>query len=531
MLIVSQIACPLDMPEAELGKRICRKLKINPQQLKSWTVVKRSLDARRDDVHFVYTCQAEVKEENKILSRKLPGVSPAAVYHYTMPRLPLSPADRPVIVGFGPAGLFAGLLLAEAGLKPLVLERGQDVDQRVEDVRAYWQSGIVNPESNVQFGEGGAGTFSDGKLTTRIKDPRIAKVTEELIEGGAESEIAVMAHPHIGTDRLRSIVKSLRQKIIRLGGEVRFGSRVTDILIENGQVQGVAADHQTIKTSKVILAIGHSARDTFAMLHNRKIAMEGKDFAVGFRIEHPQALIDRSQYGRFAGHPQLGSAEYRLTCTTAGGRGVYTFCMCPGGTVVASASEAESIVTNGMSEYARDQANANSAVLVQVRPSDFGEGVLDGLDYQARLEHQAWILGGGDGHAPAQRVIDYLNRQSSSELGPIQPSYRPGVRPADLHALFSAELNAALEEGLRRFDDKIPGFAKEEAVLTGPETRSSCPVRIVRGEQLCSLNTQGLYPCGEGAGYAGGIMTAAIDGLRIAEQVIRDYRQEEEHGL
>ena len=522
MLQISNLQLSLDENPQSLEPLIMKKLRLRPGRPTSWKIVKESLDARKKPLRFVYTVLVETPDEAQILKKKLPHVSAAEPYIYQPPHPLIHGKERPVVVGFGPCGMFAALLLAEAGLRPIVLERGADVDQRVKDVEAYWQGGPLNPQSNVQFGEGGAGTFSDGKLTTRVKDVRIVKVTDELIEAGADPEIGYQAHPHIGTDRLRQIVKNIRLKIQRLGGEVRFNTPMTGIFTDADGICAIQAGDQRIACRQLVLALGHSARDTFTMLHEANVAMEAKDFAVGVRVEHPQKLIDQNQYKEAAGHPRLKSAEYRLTCQTQEGRGVYSFCMCPGGTVVASASEDEAIVTNGMSEYARDQANANSALLVQVRRSDFGEGVLDGMRYQQELEHQSWILGGRCGKAPCQRIADYLAARPSCDYGTVIPSYSRGVTMTDLHSLFSPSINRALAEALLYFDQKIPGFIETDALMTGVETRSSSPVRILRDESFQSLTTPGLYPAGEGAGYAGGIVSAAIDGLRVGEQILRD---------
>ena len=535
MLEITNLFCPLDHPQSRLDELIVRKLKISPSQLIRWTIVRKSLDARRQP-HFVYAVQVQVQDQRRVLARRIPGVraiEPPSVYQ--LPRPARLPDTRPIVVGAGPCGLFAALALAEVGLCPIVLERGAPVEQRIEQVERYWQSGIPDPESNVQFGEGGAGTFSDGKLTTRVRDPRIHKVNQELIEAGAPEEIATLAHPHIGTDQLRSIVRRLREKIIALGGEVHFHTRMDHLLLDQGRICGVSTSRGEWTGKAVVLALGHSARDTFEALLQQNVFLEAKDFAVGVRVEHLQQHINQAQYGSFAGDPRLKPAEYRLTFQSANGRGVYTFCMCPGGQVVASASDRESIVTNGMSVYARDGLNANSAVLVQVRRSDFGNGPLDGIRYQKNLEHQAWILGGRKGFAPCQRVDDYLRGMPSTSWGEVVPSYRPGVTMTDLNPLFEAAINDSLKQALQDFDRRIPGFASSQALMTAVDTRSSCPLRITRDPQtLQSLSTAGLYPAGEGAGYAGGIMSAAIDGLRVGEQLIRDLgikEEDDEQGL
>ena len=528
MLQINNLNCPLDYTDQSLENLICRKLHIQRSQLKSFSLIKQSLDARKKPLHFVLSLAVTLSNEQQVLKKELPGVSALQPYSYTMPDLPSKTHPRPVITGFGPCGMFAALLLAEAGLKPIVLERGSAVEQRIRDVENYWKNGVLDPDSNVQFGEGGAGTFSDGKLTTRVKDARIAKVAEELIEAGADPEIAILAHAHIGTDHLRSIVRNIRNKVIQLGGEVRFNTCMENILVKDRKLEAVIANGERIDCQQLILAPGHSARDTFVMLNDRQVAMEAKDFAVGVRVEHPQSLIDKNQYKEAYGHPRLKSAEYRLTCQTSVGRGAYTFCMCPGGTVVASSSEEGSIVTNGMSEYARDLDNANSALLVQVRRDDFGYGVLDGMHYQHELEKLAWKLGGSCGKAPCQKITDYLAHIPSTENGSLTPSYSCGVTMTDLHPLFSDSINQAMEEALINFDHKIPGFATGNGLMTGVETRSSSPVRILRNEQFQSISTAGLYPAGEGAGFAGGIVSAALDGIRVSEQVIRDLKSMED---
>lgn len=523
MLLVNQCKCPLDTPIEQVDQIICLKLKIRRDQLISYTLVKESLDSRKGKVQLIYSALVEVADEEAILINKNPDVSVSKKEEYqACASFDVCPDERPIIVGFGPCGMLAGLILAEAGLKPIILERGSQVEQRVEDVENYWKTGVLKPNSNVQYGEGGAGTFSDGKLTTRTKDQRIVKVIDELIEAGAFPEIRYQAHPHIGTDKLRSIVKNIREKIIRLGGTIHFNSQVTDFKIENKTIRAVKANDHWIESSIVMLAIGHSARDTLKQLFECGVQLEPKSFAIGARIEHPQSLINKSQYKEWAQHPRLSSAEYRLTYTCENQRGVYTFCMCPGGSVVASASDEGQIVTNGMSEHARDQQNANSALLVQVNPSDFGsDHPLAGIDFQLKLEQAAWNLGKKSGRAPAQTALDFIARRPSVSLGKTIPSYPLGVELCDLHDLFPAEISESLEEALQQFDRRIGGFIRE-GVLTGVETRSSCPVRIVRQELYQSIQCSGLYPAGEGAGYAGGIVSSAIDGIRIAEQIIRD---------
>jgi uncharacterized FAD-dependent dehydrogenase len=434
--------------------------------------------------------------------------------------------ERPVIVGFGPCGLFAALLLAQMGFRPIVLERGPDVRRRTADTWALWRGKILTPDSNVQFGEGGAGLFSDGKLYSQIKDPRFygRKVMYEFVRAGAPAEIMYVSKPHIGTFRLTGIVAAMREEIISLGGEVRFQSRVEDVLIEDARVAGVTlAGGATLGAHHLVLAPGHSARDTFRMLQRRGVVIEAKPFSVGFRIEHPQSLIDRARLGRFAGHPALGAADYKLVHHARNGRAVYSFCMCPGGTVVAATSEARRVVTNGMSQYSRKERNANAGIVVGVSPEgDFPGDVLAGVELQERLESQAYELGGGDYCAPAQLVGDFLRGDASVSLGDVQPSYQPGVRLGDLRGALPGYAIEAISEALPVFGRQIRGFDRDDAVLTGVETRTSSPVRITRDpETLQSLNVTGLYPAGEGAGYAGGILSAAIDGIKVAEAVAR----------
>ena len=526
MIRIQEIKLTLDETLDDLPKKIIKKLRISKEDLISWRVVKESLDARKiADIHFTYCIDCKVKQEEQVL-RHNPKITRVKEYHYTYPEPGKKQLiHRPVVVGFGPAGMFAALILAQMGYCPLVIERGECVEQRVKSVEEFWQSGKLNPCSNVQFGEGGAGTFSDGKLTARSKDLRVHKVLEELVHFGAPKDILYMAHPHIGTDLLRDIVKQLREEIISLGGEVRFQSQLTDLKIKDGKLCGIVVNgNEEIKTDQVILAIGHSARDTYRFLYEKGIAMEAKAFAIGARIEHPQSLINKAQFKQFANHPRLSAAEYRLTHSARNGRGVYTFCMCPGGTVVPSSSIEGGVVVNGMSEHARDKENANSALLVQVRPEDFGEHPMDGIAYQEELERKAFQLGGGNYKAPAQLVKDFLNHQPSIAMGKVKPSYALGVTPCDLHEILPKYITSAMEEAIIALDHKLKGFAYDDAVLTGVETRSSSPIRINRTkDNLQSINLEGLYPCGEGAGFAGGIVSAAIDGIRCAEQIIQEF--------
>ena len=444
------------------------------------------------------------------------------------PRRRRDSTERPLVVGFGPGGLFAALLLAQMGFKPIVLERGRDVRRRTQDTWALWRKNILTPESNVQFGEGGAGLFSDGKLYSQIKDPKFygRKVMHEFVRAGAPEEILFVSKPHIGTFRLTGIVEKMRAEIIALGGEVRFESKVTDLLIDNGQIEGVVlANGETLRSRHVVLALGHSSRDTLRMLERRGVFLEAKPFAIGFRIEHPQSLIDRARFGRFAGHPELGAADYKLVHHASNGRSVYSFCMCPGGTVVAATSEPGRVVTNGMSQYSRNERNANAGIVVGINPeADFPGGPLAGVALQEALESKAFELGGGDYCAPGPAGGRFpARRRHRRSLGEVQPSYQPGVQLGDLAPSLPAYAIDAIREALPVFGRQIHGFDRDDAVLTGVESRTSSPVRITRdADSLQSLNVRGLYPCGEGAGYAGGILSAGVDGIKVAEAVARE---------
>ena len=522
---VAELRIPLDRDTPEqLRKAVCAALHVPPAQVAQVSLFRRSVDARKkNDVHLSVTAVAAL---NHPLRTPLPPrVSPYAPQPYTVAVRPQR-TPRPLVVGCGPAGLFAALVLAMAGQAPLLIDRGRDMAARERDVRQFWRTGVLDPRSNVQFGAGGAGTFSDGKLNTGIKDPRIRFVLEEFVRCGAPAQILTDAKPHVGTDRLHLTIQNLIDRIRALGGEVRFETQLTDLDIAGGRLRSVTLSAangatETRTPDAVILAIGHSARDTFAQLCTRGVAMEPKAFSVGARIEQLQSRIDRTQYGKFAGHPALGAADYKLAVHTPEGRGVYTFCMCPGGTVVAAASEPGMVVTNGMSAFARDGINANAALLVGVSPADFGsDHPLAGVEYQRALERLAFAAGGGDYRAPAQTVGDFLMGRRSIGFGAVTPSYTRGVVPGDLAQCLPRTIVAAMRSGLAQMSTMLPGFADPEAVLTGVETRSSSPVRILRGAGCESMNAAGLYPCGEGAGYAGGITSAAVDGIRCAEAVL-----------
>lgn len=527
MLRVCGVKLSIDQDYANLKNSLIKKLKISEKEIVGFKVFKQSIDARKHDtINFVYTVDVELKNEDNYLKKFKNNditVTPDLEYKYVETgSQPL--IFRPVIIGTGPAGLFAGVVLSEMGYNPVILERGADVDTRAETVNKFWEHGFLDPECNVQFGEGGAGTFSDGKLTTLIKDRRCRKILLDLVLAGAPEEIVYTAKPHVGTDLLRSVVKKLREKIISLGGEVRFNCKVTDLITTDNQVQGVIINGtERLAADVVVLAPGHSARDTFEMLYQAGVTLAPKPFSVGVRIEHPQKLIDTVQYKAFAGHPKLGPADYKLAYHAANGRSAYTFCMCPGGVVVAASSEKECVVTNGMSEYSRNGENANSALLVGVEPADFGSShPLAGIAFQRKMERKAYILGGSDYKAPVQLVGDFLENRPSTSLGQVEPSYSKGVRPAEINECLPDFVVETMKEAIPELDRKLKGFALPDAVMTGVETRSSSPVRIVRNEFM-EASLKGLYPAGEGAGYAGGIISAAVDGMKAAEAIASRY--------
>ncbi len=526
MLRIANIRVSIEN-EKPLALLAARELKIPAGSIKNLSVVRRAVDARRkNQITFVYTLEVETDiPEGKILAHSSSNVQQVvrSIPEQVQPgRQPLN--EQPVIIGAGPAGLFAALTLAEYGYKPLLLERGQAVDERTRTVMKFWQTGEFDSSSNVQFGEGGAGTFSDGKLTTRVNDPRMSHILERFVEAGAPEEIRYQHKPHVGTDKLRLVVKNIRQKIIALGGQVRFGAHVTDFDIHDGLIRGIIINGQErLPCQVVVLAIGHSARDTYTVLYKHKVAMQAKPFAIGVRIEHPQHLIDAAQYGSYAGHPKLGAADYSLVYHDKNsGRTAYSFCMCPGGVVVASASEPGGVVTNGMSGFLRDSGIANSAIVVNVNSADCGTEVLAGIQFQRYFEQQAFLLGGQTYYAPVQTVGDFTGNGTGALLQ--KPSYRPGTVRADLHCCLPNFVTATLTLALADFNRKIAGFAHPGTVMTGVETRTSAPVRIPRNENFISENIAGLYPAGEGAGYAGGIMSAALDGLNCALNIIKAYR-------
>lgn len=520
MIRISNIKYPVQLPEENLAEFVAKKYKL--KNMKSFRIVRQSIDARKKtDIHYVYTVDAGVDNEGKVL-KTIKNASRVDDKRYKFPK-GMPPEGTIVIAGFGPAGMMCAHSLARSGARVIVIERGRDVDTRMKDIEMLRSEGVLNPESNVQFGEGGAGTFSDGKLTTGINDPRTGYVLEQFAKHGAPYEITYRAKPHIGTDRLCAMVKSFREDITAHNGEIRFASRLCGVICENGRLRGVrvASDEgeYEIETDRLVVATGHSARDTFEMLKKSGAAMERKVFAIGARIEHKQEMISRSQYGDMFNF--LPAADYKLSVRTSSGRTAYTFCMCPGGEVVASASEEGGVVTNGMSRFARDGENANSALLVNVMPEDLpGDDVLEGCYFQRELEKKAYELGGGRYIAPAQTVGDFLSNNGAEPE--VIPTYRPGIKMCKLDELLPGYVTEAMREGIELMDKRIHGFASDGALLTAPETRSSSPVRIVRDSETMQSNIEGIYPCGEGAGYAGGIMTAAVDGIKVAEIIMKE---------
>lgn len=528
MLRLSEIKLPLDHTEAEIESAILEMLHLTAEELVGYSIFKRSYDARNrgEKIIAVYILDVEIKQEKRVLQRfkKDPRVKETPDMSYrTVAQAPKGLTERPIVIGTGPCGMFTGLMLARMGFRPILLERGKQVRDRTADTFGFWKKRAdFNPESNAQFGEGGAGTFSDGKLYSQVRDPQHygRKVLTEFVNAGASPEILYVNRPHIGTFKLVGIVEKMRATIESLGGEIRFQSRVEEVLIENRQVQGVRLDSGEILEGRyVVLAVGHSARDTFQMLFDQGVYIEPKPFSIGFRVEHPQPVIDRARYGQYAGDRRLGAADYKLVHHAKNGRSVYSFCMCPGGLVVAATSEPGHVVTNGMSQYSRNERNANSGIVVGISPEDYPESPLGGIALQRQLEKRAFELGGRTYEAPGQLVGDFIADRPSRECGSVVPSYAPGVRLGDLGSSLPEYAIAAIREALPAFEQKIAGFAMPDAVLTGVETRTSSPIRIKRGEDGQSVNTQGLFPAGEGAGYAGGILSAGIDGIKTAEAV------------
>ena len=537
MLRISEIKLPIENAQSlihqtdEIKAALLKRLEIAESDLIHFEIFKRGVDARKSHaILYVYSLDVEVKNEEKILAkfRKDAHIKPAPDTSYKfVATTEVAPQIRPVIVGFGPAGIFAALILAQAGFKPIVLERGKEVRKRTQDTWGLWRKSTLNPESNVQFGEGGAGTFSDGKLYSQIKDPKHygRKVIQEFVKAGAPEEIMYVSHPHIGTFRLVGMVEEMRKTITELGGEIRFESRVDDIEIENNQVQAVVLQTgERLATNHLVLAVGHSARDTFEMVHKRGIYIEAKPFSIGFRIEHPQSIIDKARYGRSYSEDlltKLGAADYKLVHHAKNGRSVYSFCMCPGGTVVAAASEPNRVVTNGMSQYSRNERNASAGIVVGITPEqDYPGHPLAGMELQRQLESRAFIAGGSNYHAPGQLIGDFLQNQPSTQFGEVAPSYKPGVHLTNLASVLPEFAITAIREAIPEFAKQVKGFDLADGVLTGVETRTSSPIRIKRDDDsLESINTKGLYPCGEGAGYAGGILSAGVDGIKVAEAV------------
>ncbi|MCG9577082.1 NAD(P)/FAD-dependent oxidoreductase [Vibrio tubiashii] len=525
MIRLNEIKLPLDHEEEALTAAITKKLGISEDQVISYNVFRRGYDARKKaNILLIYTLDVVVENEAALLEQFVsdPHVKETPDMEYKfVAKAPENVTERPVVIGFGPCGLFAALILAQAGFKPIVVERGKEVRERTKDTFGFWRKRTLNTESNVQFGEGGAGTFSDGKLYSQVKDPNFygRKVITEFVAAGAPEEIMYVSKPHIGTFKLVTMIEKMRAKIIELGGEIRFSTRVDDIHMDGEQITGLTLSNgEEIKSRYVVLAVGHSARDTFEMLHDRGVYMEAKPFSVGFRIEHKQSMIDEARFGPNAGNPILGAADYKLVHHCRNGRTVYSFCMCPGGTVVAATSEEGRVVTNGMSQYSRSERNANSAIVVGIDPErDYPGDPLAGIRFQRELESGAYVLGGENYDAPAQKIGDFLKGRNPSEIGDVQPSFTPGIHLTDISKALPDFAIEAIREAIPAFDKKIKGFASDDGLLTGVETRTSSPVCIKRGKDFQSINLKGFYPAGEGAGYAGGILSAGIDGIKVAE--------------
>ncbi len=525
---INNIILSIEEDNSLIKKKVAKKLRIKEEDIHSLKIIKESIDARKkDDIKFNYCVDIICDNEKSVVKKinnnnvKLEDENKEEKFIYGNKKL----KSRPVVIGFGPAGIFASLTLAKHGYKPIVFERGEDVDKRTETVEKFWDTGELNLNSNVQFGEGGAGAFSDGKLTTRIKDKRCTFVLEEFVENGAPEEITYVGKPHVGTDILKGVVKNIREKIKKLGGEVHFNSKLEKINVEDGKLKSIIINGKEILCECLILAIGHSSRDTYEMLYNNKVLMEQKPFAIGVRIEHPQDIINKSQYGKYANHPKLKAADYRLTYQSKKeNRGVYSFCMCPGGVVVGAASEEGRLVSNGMSYHARDLENANSALVVTVGPDDFkGEHPLAGMEFQRHYESLAFKLGGGNYKAPVQLIGDFLNDKKSTKLGSVIPTYKPGFEFRELKECLPKAVVDTLKEGILVFGKRIDGYDMYDGILTGIETRTSAPVRILRNEKLQSVSVKGLYPTGEGAGFAGGIISAAVDGIKASERIMEEY--------
>lgn len=525
---INGITLSIDEDMSTIKGKALKKLRLNEKNIKSFRILKESIDARKkDNIKFNYCVEVECDNEEKIVAKAKDRN--VILDLYKEEEIVFGEKDlktRPVVIGFGPAGIFAALTLAQNGYKPVVYERGEDVDNRSKTVEKFWKTGELNLESNVQFGEGGAGAFSDGKLTTRIKDRRCSYVLEELVKNGGPEEIIYSGKPHIGTDILKEVVKSIREEIKALGGEINFSSKLEGINIENEKLKSIIINGKEIPCEQMILAIGHSSRDTYEMLYKSEISMEQKPFAIGVRIEHPQEMINVGQYGKFANHPRLKAADYRLAYQSEKfGRGVYSFCMCPGGVVVGAASEEKRLVSNGMSYHARDLDNANSALVVTVGPDDFESShPLAGMDFQRHYERLAYEVGGGDYKAPVQLVGDFMKDRNSTKLGCVKPSYDPGYVFKELKECLPPYVVETIKEGIQVFDKRIKGYGMDDAVLTGIETRTSAPVRMKRDERLQSISLEGLYPTGEGAGFAGGIISAAVDGIKVAESIMKEFK-------